>query len=79
MQHILASASEDGKIVVWDLKSSKSIFQFTEPKTSTASEFDYFNTNNNDEQKPLETMETQIIWNPIIPTQFVVANDDDSN
>jgi len=30
--HILASASEDGKIVVWDLKQTKSIFQFTEPK-----------------------------------------------
>jgi protein transport protein SEC31 len=24
--HILASASEDGKIVVWDLKQSKSLF-----------------------------------------------------
>ena len=29
--HILASASENGKIVVWDPKMSKSIFQFTEP------------------------------------------------
>jgi protein transport protein SEC31 len=29
--HILASASENGKIVVWDLKQSKSIFQFMEP------------------------------------------------
>lgn len=28
--HILASASEDGKIVVWDLKASKSIFTLTE-------------------------------------------------
>lgn len=32
--HILASASEDGKIVVWDLKVSKAIFTFTEPDTS---------------------------------------------
>ena len=32
VSHILASASEDGKIVVWDLKQSKSIFQFTEPR-----------------------------------------------
>jgi len=29
--HILASASENGKIVVWDLKQNKSIFNFTEP------------------------------------------------
>ena len=29
--HILASASENGKIVVWDLKVNKSIFTFTEP------------------------------------------------
>ena len=26
--HILASASENGKIVVWDLKASKAIFKF---------------------------------------------------
>jgi protein transport protein SEC31 len=31
LSHILASASENGKIVVWDLKSNKSIFNFTEP------------------------------------------------
>lgn len=80
VQHILASASEDGKIVVWDLKSSKSIFQFTEPKQSTASEYDYFGTDTADSSdKAASTMETQIIWNPVIPTQFVVANDDDQN
>lgn len=32
--HILASASENGKIVVWDLMASKSIFQFTEPQST---------------------------------------------
>jgi len=31
VSHILASASENGKVVVWDLKSNKSIFTFTEP------------------------------------------------
>ena len=36
--HILASASENGKIVVWDLKASKSIFQFMEPKSQAAPE-----------------------------------------
>lgn len=77
--HILASASEDGKIVVWDLKQTKSIFQFTEPKQG-ASEYDYFNTGETDAtDSPVETKETQIIWNPIIPTQFVVASDDDRN
>jgi hypothetical protein len=30
VSHILASASENGKIVVWDLKVNKSIFQFTD-------------------------------------------------
>mmetsp|Transcript_35241 Transcript_35241/g.47547 ORF Transcript_35241/g.47547 Transcript_35241/m.47547 type:complete len:131 (-) Transcript_35241:2067-2459(-) len=34
--HILASASEDGKIVVWDLRTSKSIFQFKEPVSNLA-------------------------------------------
>ena len=28
VSHILASASENGKIVVWDLRQSKSIFEF---------------------------------------------------
>lgn len=32
VSHILASASENGKIVVWDLKVNKSIFTFTEPQ-----------------------------------------------
>jgi len=29
----LASASQNGKIVVWDLKVNKSIFNFTEPSS----------------------------------------------
>ena len=40
--HILASASENGKIVVWDLKVNKSIFNFTEPSTSSNPMDDYF-------------------------------------
>ena len=42
MQHILASASEDGKIVVWDLKFNKSVFNFTEPTSGSAGIDDYF-------------------------------------
>lgn len=64
------------------MKQSKSIFQFTEPKQQqNAGEYDYFNNSESteSEKKPIETKETQIIWNPTIPTQFVVANDDDSN
>lgn len=44
--HILASASENGKIVVWDLKVNKSIFNFTEPSSSLAQPDDYFGMNN---------------------------------
>jgi len=36
--HILASASENGRIVVWDLKQSKSLFRFTEPKSQVSPE-----------------------------------------
>jgi protein transport protein SEC31 len=78
VNHILASASEDGKIVVWDLKTSKSIFQFNQPKQSV-SEYDYFNTGDDNAEKPLDVKETKIIWNPTIATQFVVASDDDQN
>jgi len=39
--HILASSSEDGKIVVWDLKVNRSVFNFTEPSSNSVSD-DYF-------------------------------------
>jgi protein transport protein SEC31 len=39
--HILASASENGKIVVWDLKQNKPIFNFTEPSSQGGMD-DYF-------------------------------------
>jgi WD40 repeat protein len=48
----LASASENGKIVVWDLKTNKPIFTFTEPSSQATTSgsgaggaddyFDYF-------------------------------------
>lgn len=75
--HILASASENGKIVVWDLKVNKSIFNFTEPSSNSGGVQDYFGEQ---DQNQTQTMrETQMMWNPEIPTQFVVANDDDKN
>ena len=79
--HILASASEDGKIVVWDLKVSKSIFNFTEPTQDQAQDnyFDYYANNERPESQQPKLRETSIVWNPEIPTQFLVANDDDQN
>ena len=74
--HILASASENGKIVVWDLKVNKSIFNFTEPSSSGGMD-DYFG--GAETKQTLPSRETQMMWNPEIPTQFVVANDDDKN
>jgi protein transport protein SEC31 len=40
--HILASSSEDGKIVVWDLKVNRSVFNFTEPSSNPVAADDYF-------------------------------------
>lgn len=76
--HILASASENGKIVVWDLKVNKSIFNFTEPSSSSGSTDYYFGAQDQQTQN-LQMKETQMMWNPLDPTQFVVANDDDKN
>lgn len=76
--HILASASENGKIVVWDLKVNKSIFNFTEPSSSSGGMDDYFGAPEQNQQNS-PPRETQMMWNPQIPTQFVVANDDDKN
>ena len=75
--HILASASENGKIVVWDLKSSKSIFQFSEPCDNGDNYGEYFG-DQSQQQQP-QTKEIKMVWNPLVPTQFVVANDDDAN
>lgn len=77
VNHILASASENGKIVVWDLKQSKSIFQFTEPTSQSTYEFDNYYGDNSEQQAP-QAKRMQMIWNPDIPLQFVVANDEDS-
>lgn len=35
VQHILASASNDGTVVVWDLKNQKAIFNFKDPELAT--------------------------------------------
>ena len=53
VSHILASASENGKVVVWDLKSNKSIFTFTEPTQTSGGadeDYDYFGGSGQDSQ-----------------------------
>mmetsp|Transcript_33963 Transcript_33963/g.25048 ORF Transcript_33963/g.25048 Transcript_33963/m.25048 type:complete len:141 (+) Transcript_33963:377-799(+) len=82
--HILASASENGKIVVWDLKTNKPIFQFTEPSAQTSSSgagdsyFDYFDGSGQEQKaQPQVARQTSIVWNPEVPTQFLVANDNE--
>lgn len=75
--HILASASENGKIVVWDLKQSKSIFQFMEPKQDSTSD-SYFGSPAG-QSEARQASEIRMMWNPEVPLQFVVANDDDLN
>jgi WD40 repeat protein len=50
--HILASASENGKIVVWDLKVNKSIFNFTEPSQQVTQNDDYFDYFGSNERPP---------------------------
>lgn len=76
VEHILASASENGKIVVWDLKASKSIFQFTEPQTAPMNS--YFDDPSTQETA-VRTKRTRMMWSPELPTRFVVANNDDQN
>ena len=54
VSHILASASENGKVVVWDLKSNKSIFTFTEPSSTVGAGgsdnyFDYISGTDQDQ------------------------------
>lgn len=70
--HILASASSNGKIVVWDMKSSKAIFNFTE--SGVQQQDNYF-----DQQEPAAGVDRQIklIWNPRVATEFLVASDND--
>jgi len=71
--HILASASTNGKIVVWDMKSSKAIFNFTE--SGATQEENYFNYQ--DPAQIISEKKTTLIWNPKVPTEFLVSTDDD--
>lgn len=63
--HILASASENGKIVVWDLKTSRSIFQFTEPQTANSN--NYFDDPASQEAT-VTAKRTRMMWSPELAT-----------
>ena len=64
--HILASASENGKIVVWDLKASKSIFQFTEPQSNASQS--YFGDPSQQDGGASRVKRTRMMWNPELAT-----------
>ena len=59
VQHILATASNQGLTVVWDLKSKKEVITIKDPANRTRC--------------------SALSWNPDVPTQLLVAYNDDSN
>ena len=59
VQHILASASNQGLLVVWDLKNKKEVVTIKDPGNRT---------------RP-----SGLSWNPDLPTQLLVAYNDDTN
>ena len=67
--HILASASEDGTVVVWDLKNSQAIFNFKNPDLAA---YDYDPVTGKQEKKATAH---HIVWSPTAPTQFLLSND----
>lgn len=59
VQHILATSSNQGLTVIWDLKNKKEVISFKDPANRTRC--------------------SALSWNPDIPTQFLVAFNDDTN
>lgn len=59
VQHILASASNQGLAVVWDLKNKKEVISIKDPGNRTKC--------------------SALSWNPEVPTQLLVAYNDDTN
>jgi protein transport protein SEC31 len=57
VQHILASASDQGLTVVWDLKNKKEVVTIKDPANRTRC--------------------SSLSWNPEIPTQLLIAYNDD--
>ena len=59
VQHILATASNQGLTVVWDLKNKKEVISFKDPANRSRC--------------------SALSWNPDIPTQLMVAYNDDTS
>jgi protein transport protein SEC31 len=59
VQHILASSSNQGLTVVWDLKNKKEVISFKDPANRSRC--------------------SALSWNPEVPTQLLVAYNDDNN
>lgn len=59
VQHILATASNQGLTVVWDLKNKKEVISFKDPSNRSRC--------------------SALSWNPDVPTQLLVAYNDDAN
>ena len=76
VSHILASASENGKIVVWDLKINKAIFNFTEPSQTSSGAggaddyFDYYGGSGMDQQHSQKKQNQQVNSKPISNLQI---------
>jgi len=72
--YILASASNDGTVVVWDLKNSKAIFNFKDPDLVS---YTYNPLTGQTEEKV--SANYNIVWNPTAPTTFLISNDNGEN
>lgn len=72
--YILASAANNGSVVVWDLKNSKAIFNFKDPNLATYA-YDPFTSGAENQV----TANYNIIWSPETPTQFLISNDIDGS
>ena len=59
VQHILATASNQGMTVVWDLKNKKEVVTIKDPSNRSRC--------------------SALSWNPDIPTQLMIAYNDDQN
>lgn len=71
--YILASAANNGSIVVWDLKNTKAIFNLKDPNLVSYN-FDPFSETSNE----APTANYKIIWSLQVPTQFLISNDNET-
>lgn len=68
--YILASAANNGSVVVWDLKNSKAVFNFKDPNLVSYA-YDPFSESSEDQV----TANYNILWSLEVPTQFLISSD----